>query len=72
MQRAVLELKVANGVTESVILAGLRQTWEYLDRCGAEEGHLVISDRSANKSWEEKLYHRTENYQGRVIEVWGM
>jgi hypothetical protein len=72
VQRVVLELKVANGVSESVRQAGLQQTWEYVDRCGAEAGHLVIFDRSAGKSWDEKIYHRTESYQGHAIEVWGM
>ena len=51
---------------------GLAQTREYLDRCGADEGHLLIFDRSPGKSWEEKLSHREEEYKGQRIEVWGM
>jgi hypothetical protein len=31
----------------------------------------VIFDRSA-RPWEEKIYRRTEEYQGRQITVWGM
>jgi len=52
--------------------AGLEQTWTYLDRCAADEGHLVIFDRTAGKPWEEKLFRRAERVHGRIITVWGM
>lgn len=29
-------------------------------------------DREYGKPWEEKLWHRTEQYAGRTITVWGM
>jgi len=49
----------------------LEQTWNYLDRCGAEEGHLVIFDRTPGKPWEEKLFQRQESSHGHLIQVWG-
>ena len=70
-QRCVLELKILYRSLEYTIDTGLQQTWEYLDRCGAEEGHLLIFDRS-DKSWEEKLFQKQREYQGRTIGVWGM
>ena len=48
------------------------QTWEYLDRCGAKEGHLVIFDRTPVRLGEEKLFRRRETVRGRQITVWGM
>lgn len=71
-QRVVLELKVARGAVEKTLASGLQQTVEYMDRCGAQAGHLVIFDRSPNRTWEEKIYHRTESYLDHRIEVWGM
>ena len=43
-----------------------------MDRCAAEAGHLVIFDRSAGKSWEEKIYRRNGSANGRTITIWGM
>ncbi|MEE8584430.1 MAG: ATP-binding protein [Acidobacteriota bacterium] len=71
-QRAVIELKILRGDLERTIQDGLEQTLEYMDRCGAEEGHLVIFDRGGGKSWEERLFRRREEQRGRTILVWGM
>ncbi len=57
---------------EATVADGLRQTWAYADRCGAEETHLVIFDRTPGKAWEEKLFVRRATWQGRDITVWGM
>lgn len=71
-QRIVIELKVLHKSLDATLTEGLAQTWDYMDRCGAEEGHLVIFDRTLGKPWEEKLFRREETYQGRAITVWGM
>lgn len=71
-QKVVIELKLLHKSIEQTLAKGLAQTWEYMDRCGAEEGHLVVFDRAADKSWDEKLSHRTETVRGAVIHVWGM
>lgn len=72
VQRVVLELKVGNAQSEKLVDVGLRQTADYMDRCGAEEGHLVIFDRGESKTWDEKIFHRLENHSGRNIHLWGM
>lgn len=72
VQRAVIELKVLYRSLEATIAEGLAQTWEYADRCAADEAHLVIFDRRPHTSWEEKIFQRREVFQGRVIMVWGM
>ena len=40
-----------------------------MNKSGAE-GHLVIFDRDPDKSWEEKISHNQEFFQGKTIEVW--
>ncbi len=57
---------------EATIRAGLEQTAEYMDRCGAESGHLVIFDRREGKSWDERLFCREETAGGKAVPVWGM
>ena len=72
MQKAVIELKILYKSLERAIEKGLQQTWEYMDRCGSHEGHLLVFDRRPEISWEEKVFCREEVYQGRQITVWGM
>jgi len=71
VQKIVLELKILHGSLEKTIAQGLTQTWEYCDRCTGEQAHLLIFDRS-EKSWEEKIFQREENYRELRIVVWGM
>ena len=70
-QRFVIEGKVRRGRLEQTLEEGLPQTAGYMDRCGADEGHLVIFDRDENP-WEETVYRRTEEFDGKRIEVWGI
>jgi hypothetical protein len=72
IQRAVIELKVLHKSQEATLTEGLAQTWEYADRCGADEAHLVIFDRRPGRTWEERLFVRQEQHAGRPITVWGM
>ena len=72
VQKTVIETKVLYCSLERTLSEGLVQTWEYMDRCGVAEGHLVIFDRTEGKPWEEKLFQRSETYQGTEITVWGM
>ena len=71
-ERFAVECKVQHGSRETTIREGLAQTAAYMDRLGAASGHLVIFDRSAERSWEEKIYRRDEDHEGRGITVWGM
>jgi hypothetical protein len=71
-QRIVIELKILHKSLEKTLSEGLKQTFEYMDRCGTDEGHLVIFDRRLDRSWEEKVYHRKEKFSGKTIQVWGM
>ena len=73
-QRIVLELKILRSNIEETIRKGLEQTVGYMDKCGGtiNEGHFILFDRRPGRSWEEKIWHRTETYNGRTIVVWGM
>ena len=73
-QRIVLELKILRSNIEQTIQKGLEQTSDYMDKCGGtiNEGHFILFDRRTNRSWDEKIWHRMEEYKGRKIMVWGM
>ena len=69
----VIECKVLRGGLAATLREGVEQTARYMDRCAAEEGHLVVFDRSEGKAWEEKVFRREESSRdGRTIVVWGM
>ncbi len=72
VQKTVIELKVLHKGLQQTLDLGIQQTWDYLDRCAADEGHLVVFDRTAGKAWEEKLFRREETVRGLLITVWGM
>ena len=69
--RHVVECKILRGGLEAAIREGVEQTLDYMDKCRAESGHLVIFDRDESKPWEEKLYRREESLDGRNVTVWG-
>ncbi|MBF0225755.1 MAG: ATP-binding protein [Desulfobacterales bacterium] len=74
IQKEVIELKILYKSLEKTISAGLEQTYDYMDRVGRDEGHLVIFDRSVSKTWEEKIFCRKDIYKNKnkTITVWGM
>jgi hypothetical protein len=72
VQKEVVALKVLHKSLEKTIALGLEQTRGYMDTCGTKEGHLVIFNRDAKVPWEDKIFRRTETYQGADIKVWGM
>ena len=73
VQRVVLELKIRRGNLDKVISEGLEQTAAYMDLCGSvDEGHLIVFDRTGEKTWEERIWHEPREYKGRTIIVWGM
>jgi hypothetical protein len=53
-QKYPIELKILRN--EKSVSDGLEQLSVYMDKCGVGEGWLVLFDRGAEKSWDEKLY----------------
>ncbi len=73
VDKVVIECKVLRGSLERTIAEGLEQTAAYMDRCAAQEGHLVIVDRTEGQRWAEKVFHRRKTSRDGVdIDVWGM
>jgi hypothetical protein len=73
MQYIVLELKIKRGELEKTIEKGLEQTSQYMDKCPAgTEGHFILFNRDKGVQWDDKIWNRTEHYNGRTIRVWGM
>ena len=69
----VIECKVLHKSLEQTIAEGLEQTAEYMDRCDAEAGHLVIFDRRAGRRWDDKVFRdRRVSDRGTEIDIWGM
>ncbi|MEL6721997.1 MAG: AAA-like domain-containing protein [Pseudomonadota bacterium] len=72
IQHIVLELKIRYGSLETTLADGLLQTADYATQCGAEEAHLLIFDRRADVSWDDKIWHQTKHQDHRTITVWGL
>ena len=71
-RRFVVECKVRRGELERTVADGMQQTRAYVDRCGAEAGHLIVFDRAPERSWEEKIFRRAPSADGVPVTVWGM
>ena len=57
---------------EGVVRQGRDQTARYMDRCGAESGHLVVFDLREGRSWEERVFRRKPEHSAAPITVWGV
>ena len=72
-RRFVVECKVLHKDLERTVEEGLAQTRSYMDRCGAEAGHLIIFDRAPDRTWQEKIFRREAPADaGGGVTVWGM
>ena len=72
LRKTVIECKLLHGSLARTVRDGLEQTRAYMDHCAAEAGHLVIFDRTTGRSWNEKIFQRTETADGPAVTVWGM
>ena len=71
-RRFVVECKVLRKGLERTIAEGVEQTRGYMDRCGAEAGHLIVFDRTPDRPWADKIFRRTPAGTGVPVTVWGM
>ena len=71
-RRFVVECKLRRGELDRTVAEGVKQTRAYVDRCGAEAGHLIVFDRTPDRSWEEKIFRRAPYGDGVPVTVWGM
>jgi len=64
-----IELKLHYG--EKTLPDGLAQLSEYMDTVGENEGWLIIFDRRKEKTWDEKIFWKTEIINNKTIHVVG-
>ncbi len=69
-RKFVVECKLRRGELERTIAEGLAQTLRYMDRCGAEAGHLIVFDRAPERA--EKIFRRDPAADRAPVTVWGM
>ena len=74
IRKYVIECKVctAKAGLDRLVREGREQTAAYMDRFGAESGHLVIFDLRPGLSWEPRLYREDPEPGGHPITVWGI
>ena len=74
IRKYVVECKVRTPKVglDRLIREGREQTAMYMDRVGSESGHLVIFDLRPGLSWEQRLYRKDPEPDGRPITVWGI
>ena len=44
----------------------------YLDHLGLREGWMAVFDTDSDKPWDEKLYNRDVQYNGRTLHIVGL
>ena len=71
-RKFVVECKVLRRDLERTIEEGLAQTCGYMDRCGAEAGHLIVFDRAPDRTWREKIFRREAATAAGAVTIWGM
>ena len=69
-RKFVVECKLRRGRLERTITEGVTQTRGYMDRCGAEAGHLIVFDRAPERSWAEKIFRREPATDSAPVTVW--
>ena len=75
-RRIVIECKVAYDAqrrsVDRIVDEGIAQTAVYMERSGAETGHLVVFDRRSDRNWSKTVFHRLEMHGEHQVVVWGM
>jgi hypothetical protein len=71
-RKFVVECKLRRSELERTVAEGVTQTLGYMDRCGAEAGHLIVFDRAPERTWTEKIFRRDPAADGAPVTVWGM
>ena len=74
VRKHVIECKVRTQRSglERLVSEGREQAASYMDKCGAESGHLVIFDLRPGRSWEERIFRRDPEPGADPVTVWGI
>ena len=68
-QKYPIELKILQNQKSRA--ESIKQILSYMDKVGSNRGWLVIFDQSVDKSWDDKIYMKTEIVNGKEIIVVG-
>jgi hypothetical protein len=68
-QKYPIELKILQN--EKSRAESIKQILSYMDKVGSNRGWLVIFDQSVDKSWDDKIYMKTEIVNGKEVIVAG-
>ncbi len=75
-RRIVIECKVAYDAqrrsVDRIVDEGIAQTAVYMERSGAETGHLVVFDRRSDRNWSKTVFRRLEMHGEHQVVAWGM
>jgi hypothetical protein len=74
VQKVAIELKVVrdHDGLDATLAKGIEQLSAYAGKLGADESYLVLFDQRPGKTWEERIWQRTERHASHVIGIWGM
>jgi hypothetical protein len=64
-----IEIKINRGAQS--VEKGIEQTLRYMNTLGCTEGWLVVFDRNREKSWDERIYQKTEKSNDKTVNVFG-
>ncbi|MDR2170259.1 MAG: hypothetical protein LBP59_08970, partial [Planctomycetaceae bacterium] len=64
-----IELKIRH--SKKYVEAGFEQIVNYMDILNCDEGCLIIFDKRKKIAWNEKIYRKTENINGKKINIFG-
>jgi hypothetical protein len=64
-----IELKLM--YNKSVYEKGKEQLSQYMSTLDEKEGWLIVFDRNENKTWDEKIFWKTEPYENKTIHIVG-
>ncbi|MCL2844414.1 MAG: AAA-like domain-containing protein [Chitinivibrionia bacterium] len=68
-QKYPIELKIYE--SEKTKTKAIEQVQMYMDKVGSKDGWIVVFDRSAEKTWEEKLYFEETTVGDKRIRIFG-
>ena len=63
---------VQYGKLETTIQAGMEKIYQYMDKCAAAEGFLLVINKAKKVSWQKKIFKKTMPYKDTQIIVFGM
>ena len=71
VQKIVVELKILHRSLENTIADGLMQVYEYCQRCGGQQAHLMIFHRDPNLAWDDRCFLLQKRYRNLNVQLWG-